>query len=190
MKILVTCPLGIGSLLASELKRLGEKPFGTFERGTWVETDLAGMYRINLHSRLANKVYLQIAAGEAKTFDELFEQVKKSSYGQWISNTNISIKVASRFSQLTSLRTIQSVAHKAVLESVKNFGKEESFTTDLLLILENNQLSLFLNTSGASLHQRGYRSQAGLAPLKENLAAAMVLLSGRKFRSPLRDPFC
>lgn len=190
MELLITCPFGLGSLLAQELKRLKLKPFGTFSTGTFVETDLSGLYQINLRSRLANKVYIQIAAGEARDFDQLFEKVKKSDYGQRTSNSKISIKVSSRNSQLTSLRSIQSVAHKAILESITHFAREGEETTELLLILENNQLSLFINSSGASLHQRGYREKTGLAPLKENLAAAMVLLSGRKFKSPLIDPFC
>lgn len=190
MKLLVSCPFGISSLLAQELKRLKFSPYETFPTGTFIETDLAGLYQVNLRSRLANKVYLQIASGEVRDFDQLFEKIKKSDYGQRSSNSKISIKVMTRNSQLSAQRSIQSVAHKAILESISHFSKEQSESTELLLILEKNQLSLFINSSGASLHQRGYRERTGLAPLKENLAAAMVLLSGRKFRSPLIDPFC
>ena len=62
MKLLVSCPAGLGSLLSSELKRLQLKPFNTVAKGSWVETDLEGLYKINLWSRLANKVYIQIAS--------------------------------------------------------------------------------------------------------------------------------
>ncbi len=190
MKLLVSCPAGLGRLLSSELKRLQLKPFNTFSKGSWVETDLEGLYRINLWSRLANKVYIQIASWEAKNFDQLFEIIKKSDYGQRSSNSNISLKVTSHHSQLSAQRAIQSVAHKALLEGITHFSKEQEYTEELLLLIEKDQATLLLNSSGPSLHQRGYRTQTGLAPLKENLAAALVLLSSWKFKSPLIDPFC
>ena len=190
MKLLVSCPAGLGSLLASERKRLQLKPFNTFSKGSWVETDLEGLYKINLWSRLANKVYIQIASWEVKNFDQLFEIIKKSDYGQRSSNSNISLKVTSHHSQLSAQRAIQSVAHKALLEGITHFSKEQEYTEELLLLIEKDQATLLLNSSGPSLHQRGYRTQTGLAPLKENLAAALVLLSSWKFKSPLIDPFC
>lgn len=190
MKLLISCPSGLGSLLASELKRLNFQPFETFARGTRVETDLAGLYTINIRSRLANKVYIQVASFQANNFDQLFEGVKKSDYGQRTNNSNLSLKVTTHGSLLSAPRAIQSVAHKALLDSIASFSRSESWTEELLLILENNQASLLLNSSGPSLHNRGYRTKAGLAPLKENLAAAMILLSSWKFKSPLIDPFC
>ena len=190
MKILVSCPAGLWSLLSSELKRLQLKPFNTFSKGSWVETDLEGLYKINLWSRLANKVYIQIASWEAKNFDQLFEIVKKSDYGQRSSNANLSLKVSSYDSQLSAQRAIQSVAHKALLESIKHFARTQEHTEELLLLIEKDQARLLLNSSGVSLHQRGYRKETGLAPLKENLAAALVLLSSWKFKSLLIDPFC
>lgn len=159
MKILVSCPAGLGSLLASELKRLGLKPFDTFAKGSWVESDLQGLYTINLWSRLANKVYIQIASGEAKSFDQLFEKVKKSDYGQRSSNSNLSLKVSTHNSQLSASRAIQSVAHKALLESIKHFAREQARQEELLLLIEKDEAKLLLNSSGASLHQRGYRKE-------------------------------
>ena len=189
MKLLITCSFWLGSLLAQELKRLKLVPFDTFSRGCWVETDLKGMYQINLWSRLANKVYIQLVSGEARTFDQLFDLIRKSDYSQRTSNTNITLKVNIQSSQLSSQRTVQSVAHKALLESIARIGKQQENTDELMLFLEKNQCWLYLNSSWKALYQRGYRTQAGSAPLKENLAAAMVLLSGWKFKSPLVDYF-
>lgn len=151
---------------------------------------MQGMMTINLRSRLANKVFIQLAEGKAETFDQLFDLVKKSDYGQFLSNTNLSFKVQSKHSQLSSLRTIQSVAHKALLESIAHFGKEEASASELFLNIENDIASLYLNTSGTALHQRGRRKQTWAAPLKENLAVALLLLAGWKFKAPLFDPFC
>lgn len=146
--------------------------------------------RINFFSRIANKVYLEIATWYAQNFDQLFDLVKKSNYSQYLSNSKISLKVQTKNSQLSSVRTIQSVAHKALLESIAQFWKEEPFSTDFFLMLEDNIAHLYLNTSGAALYQRWYRQQTGSAPIKENLAAAILLLSSWKFKSQLIDPFC
>ncbi|MCR5412012.1 MAG: hypothetical protein K6E76_03325 [Patescibacteria group bacterium] len=68
--------------------------------------------------------------------------------------------------------------------------QEEKSDFEIFLHLENDVLRVYLNTSGNSLHQRGWRKQTGPAPIKENIAAALVLLSGRKFSAPLIDPCC
>lgn len=97
------------------------------------------MYQINLWSRLANKVYIQLVSGEARTFDQLFDLIKKSDYPQRTSNTNITLKVNIQSSQLSSQRTVQSVAHKALLESIVRIGKQQENTDELMLFLEKNQ---------------------------------------------------
>ena len=190
MKLFISCPFWLGSLLAQELKKLWYTPFDTFQTWTFVVSDFSWMMNINYHSRIANKVYIQIAEWNAKTFDELFEIVKYSDYPQFSSNSNITIKAQSKNSQLNSLRTIQSISHKAVLESIKNFSYEEKREDDLLVILEKNKVIFYLNSSWKALYQRGYRKVTWEAPLKENIAASLLLLSGRKFKSPMYDYFC
>lgn len=190
MELLITSPFGLGSLLAQELKKLWFQPYGTFASGSFLRTDMQGMMTINLRSRLANKVFIQLAEGKAETFDQLFDLVKKSDYGQFLSNTKISLKVQTKHSQLSSSRSIQSIAHKALLESIQQFGQEREEVSELLLVIDKNLAKLYLNSSGPALHQRGYRLQTGTAPIKENLAAALLLLANWRFKSPLLDPFC
>lgn len=190
MKLLITCPFGLWSLLAQELKRLWFVPEETFQTWTFLTTDTKGMMKINYLSRLANKVYIQLATWEAKTFDELFNIVKHSDFSQFSSNTNISLKVEIKNSILSSTRTVQSVTHKAILENIAHFWKEETYTEELLLINTNNHVTLYINTSWKALYQRGYKKYNWEAPIKENLATALLLLSWRKFKSPLYDPFC
>lgn len=190
MKLLISCPFWLGSLLANELKKLHFQPFGTFASGTFVETNLEGLYQINLCSRIANKVWIQLTQGSTKTFDQLFDVIKKSSYGQRSTNSSLSIKVETHNSQLNAVRSIQSVAHKALLESISRSGKEKTESNELLLSIDRNISTLYLNSSWASLHQRWWRQTTGVAPMKENLAAALVILSWRKFKMPLFDPFC
>lgn len=190
MHLLISCPHGLWSLLAQELKKLWFQPQNTFQTWTFITSDMQGLMKINLRSRLANKVYLQIAEGRAENFDQLFNLIKSSDYGQFLSNTKLTLKVQSKHSQLSSLRTIQSVAHKALLDSITHFGKEEGGTAELFLNIDHNIARLYLNTSWTALHQRGRRKQTWAAPLKENIAVALLLLAGWKFKSPLFDPFC
>lgn len=190
MKLLVTCPFWLWSLLAHELKKLWFSPDSTFQTWTFVTTDMKWMMKINYHSRLANKVYLQLTEWKTTNFDELFNLIKKSNYSQYLSNTNVSIKVESKNSSLSSTRAIQSVSHKALLESISRFWIEGKHTNDLLLIITHDITKLYLNTSWSALYQRGYRKEVGEAPLKENLAAALLILSWWKFKYPLIDPFC
>lgn len=191
MKLLVTCPLGLWSLLSQEIKKLWYFPINTFQTWTFVETDYKGMLKINYLSRIANKVYIQIAEGSAKTFDELFEIVKISDYAQFSSNNNLSLKVeCNKSSILNSTRAIQSVAHKAILESITRFWKEEKYVEDLLLVNNHDYINLYLNSSWTALYQRGYKIKWWEAPLKENIAVALLLLAWWKFKAPLYDFFC
>ena len=190
MRLLITSPFWLWSLLAHEIKKIWYQPDSTFQTGTFVTCDMKGMMAINYHSRIANKVYIQLVEWKASTFDELFDLIKSSSYSQYLSNTNISIKAESKSSLLSSTRAIQSVSHKALLESIHHFWVEEKHIDDLLLIIEHNIARLYLNTSWFALYQRGYRKEVWEAPLKENLAAALLVLSWWKVKAPLIDPFC
>ena len=126
---------------------------------------------------------------EVTTFDELFDFVQSLSWKKYLQTDNISIKAISKTSQLSSERTIQSIVHKAILQSYSP-SQDDHFSEEIMVYLEHNHAKVMLNTSGVSLHQRGYRTQAGIAPLKENIAAAIVLLAGWKFKTPLIDPCC
>ena len=209
MQALITCPFGLVSLLSKEMKRLNIPIVAQHTTALLVETDGQGIPLINLRSRIANKVFLLMGEKEVMTFDALFDFVQSLAWKEYLQTDNISLKVTTKNSQLSAIRTLQSVAHKAILSSLQiplmrapheATGKGEkggsiqktppSSQVEIFLHLEENQAKMLLNTSGASLHQRGYRTQAGSAPLKENIAAAMVLLAGWKFKSPLIDPCC
>ena len=190
MKLLITCPFWLWSLLSHEIKKIGYLPESTFQTWTFVDCDMKGMMKINYHSRLANKVYIQLIEWKTTNFDELFDLIKSCNYSQFTSNTNISIKVESKNSLLTSTRAIQSVSHKALLESISKFWVEEKHINELLLVIDHNIAKLYLNTSWSALHQRWYKKEVWEAPLKENLAAALLILSWWKVKYPLVDPFC
>lgn len=196
--LLITCPYGLTSTLNQELKYLWYKPFDSYDTGTFLTTDLKGVQHINLRSRVASKVYLQLLAPtRCTTFDNLFSLTESIDRQKRLPSTaHISISVIANNSTLHAPKSMQSIAHKAVLQKLGNIenNREESETHeesfDIFLHLHDDRLSVYLNTSGRGLHERGYRKETGDAPLKENLAAALVLMSGRRRQQILRDPFC
>lgn len=139
------------------------------------------MAKINLRSRIANKVYIVLGTGIAPTFERLFEVVHRVDWSRYvIAKQPFIVNARSSNSLLTSLPSIQSMGKKAI--SKKLMGNDEWReedealpALDITLSIDNNNLHILLNTTGDSLHRRGYRTHTGEAPLKENLAAALIL---------------
>ncbi|MDR3168369.1 MAG: hypothetical protein LBU27_00995 [Candidatus Peribacteria bacterium] len=163
MNILITCPFGLSALLAKELKRLQITPVKTLDTAILATTDWKGIYTINLRSRLANKCYLILGESRITTFDQLFDFVGKLPRGEYLASSNLSIQVVSKHSQLSAEKSIQSVGHKAILNAltptITSPKTENTPISTVLFYLDHDQLKVCLNTSGASLHQRGWRNQ-------------------------------
>lgn len=202
--LLITCPFGLSSILWKEFKILWYHPQDTFPTWTFVQGDKSTIYDINLRSRIANKVYLQIwKLLDIKTFDQLFDFVNSLDYLQYFQPwQKIAISASSQNSQLSSIPSIQSIWQKAIIKKLdsgcklswqdrndkSDWGRQNSL--EIFIFLQNNICSVFLNTSWISLHNRWYRKQTVEAPIKENVAAWLILLSWRKFKEKLCDPFC
>lgn len=190
MKALITCPFGLSSILWKEIKKLNIPILESSSTFVIVETDIAGIYQLNLRSRIANKVYVVLWETKVHDFDQLFKTVSDIQREQRLPDDNISLNVVSKDSVLFATKSIQSVAHKAILNRLKLASAGHKIQSEIFLHLEKDNLRICLNTSGHSLHERGWRTQTWPAPLKENLAAGIVLLSWWRFKSSLRDPFC
>ncbi len=195
MRFFVSCPFGLSKLVQNELKYLGLTPHHSFETWVYVDGVFADMMRINLRSRIANKVYLEAAFGPCFDFDQLFDLVQKVDWKKYVNEgQNVIVSVHTKWSKLESTRTIQAITNKAIFKQISPDTKREidvqKESVEVFVMILNNQASIFINSSWAPLHQRGYRSQTGEAPLKENLAAALVVLSNWKYGSPFWDPFC
>lgn len=196
MRLLITCPFGFVSTLNQELKYLRFKPVDSFDTGTYVETDRQGMMTINLWSRIASKVYIQLQeAVFCDTFDNLFTLTQEIDRTQWLPATEfLAIQAHSFQSTLMSEKSLQSIVHKAILNQVMAQGTTLKTPTkdpyEIMVQLVNNKATLFLNTSGDGLHKRGYRLDQWAASLKENVAAGLILMSGRRRQQRLRDPCC
>ena len=194
--LIATAAMGLESIVAKEVRDLGYE--ATVANGKVIfDAPISAIPRCNLWLRTADRVKILVGKFQASTFDELFEQTKALPWESYIDETGqIPVSGKSIKSTLYSVPDCQAIVKKAVVERMKlKYGLinklEESgalYKTEIALL--KDEATLTIDTSGAGLHKRGYRVGQGEAPLKETLAAALVLLTNWKPDQPLIDPFC
>ena len=196
LQLIATCPMGLEAVVARELKLLGyEDQMTENGRVTFTGEELAKC-RTNLWLRTADRVLIKMGEFKATTFDELFEGTKALPWDQWIpEDGEFPAQGRSHKSQLSSVPACQGIVKKAMVEKMKERYHREWFPEDggryvAEVSLLNDIATLTLDTTGPSLHKRGYRKLVTEAPLKETLASAMILLSRWTPDRPLYDPFC
>ncbi len=194
--ITVTSASGIESVTAKELKSLGiENPKAIEGSFAFSGTDLT-IARLNMFLRTGERVYIKIGEFFADTFDMLFDGASNIPWENYLSSeSRIIVNGKSKKSQLFALSSCQSVIKKAILKRLENKFHTEIFPEDgsvfnIEFAINEDNVTLLLNTSGAGLHKRGYRELVGDAPIKETLACAMLLLSNMNADYPFIDPFC
>lgn len=209
MNFVLTCAPGLESILKKEVEIAGYKIIGSQPTFVRFQGDLSAIARMNIRSRVWNKLFLEIKQYQTPTFDTLFDMVQTIDRGMYIQNNPIIVTAQTRYSVLTSTPTIQSITKKSIVKKLLNKverlkdGKMERWMNDemlfedpnlqpveILVHIENDMCSILLNTTGESLHKRGYKQLTGDAPINESLAAGLVLLSWWKFSEPLYDFFC
>jgi len=197
-----TCPKGIEEVLYQELVSLGVKEAKQTRAGVHFKGNLETVYRVCLWSRLANRVLMVLAHFRAKTPDELYEKV--FSVVSWDDHMKVSGTLAVDFAEAGSRKFHSHYAKLRVKDAVvdqfnQRFADRPSINTEqpdvrLNVYLKRDMATLSLDLSGDSLHKRGYRADGGVAPLKENLAAAILVRSGWPEIAgnglPLVDPMC
>lgn len=187
----VTAASGIEAVTKKELTDLGYAPGGAEFGRIPFEGTFADAARCNLFLRTADRVYITICKFRAETFDELFDGIKAVNWRQILPEDAVAVVNAkSRGSKLFALSAIQRVVKKAIASAYTNGLKETAETYSFDVIVVNDEVTVALDASGTALHKRGYRTYVGDAPLRETLAAAIVLLSGWKPEYPFADPFC
>jgi putative N6-adenine-specific DNA methylase len=193
----VLCAVGAEKAVSNEIRKLGlqaaESGFGKVR----FRTDAPGLYRALMGLRCADRVLLEAAWFPAPDFDAFFKGVGSVPWEELIpSGMGLRVaKVRTNRSALTAETAIQAVAHKAAAERLcAKFGvsrlPQGGDDAELRVYIEKDKASVLLDISGDPLFKRGYRTEGGIAPLRETTAAAMVLLSGWKRKYPLYDPFC
>lgn len=196
LQIEVSAASGIEAVLKRELIKLGYEPSGANYGRIYIDGNLDDVYRCNLFLRTANRIRIVLGKFSATTFDELFNNVEKMPWQDIVTkDANIVINAKSIKSTLFALSAIQSITKKAVISSLqKHFHNckftEEGSTYDIEVSIIEDLATVTLDTTGESLHKRGYRTYLGGAPIRETLAAAMIELSVWNPDRPLIDPFC
>lgn len=187
---------GTEGLVSDELKSFHMNNVRAENGGVHFFTDFAGIVNTNIRSRISDRIFIILAEGQCLSFESLFQMVIKipwEFYAKGDEAFNFSCKCSR--SQLMSPRDCQSISKKALIERLKKAGKGSYFPENngelsIMLSVRNNNVKVLLNTSGAALSRRGYRTWNGEAPLRETLAAALVELSPWKPGLPLHDPCC
>ncbi|MCX7615507.1 MAG: class I SAM-dependent RNA methyltransferase [Clostridiales bacterium] len=196
LEMCTPCLFGLESIVGDELKRLNMQNVRV-ENGRVLffgkEEDIA---RANIRLRTAERVLLKIGEFKASTFNELFEGTKALSWENYIPKDGaFPVKGHSLNSKLESIPDCQSIIKKAVVERLKSkYGiqwfEETGAKYQIQFSVMKDVATLYLDTSGAGLHKRGYRAIGNEAPLRETLAAAMVHLSRYRGKDEFCDPFC
>jgi putative N6-adenine-specific DNA methylase len=196
LQLAATTTFGLETLVKSEIKRLGYELGPVRDGLIMFSGDENSLARANINLRCAERVLLIIKEFEARTFEELFENVKALPWHEWLpEDASFPVNAKSVKSQLVSLRACQSITKKAIVEKMKEKYSLSEFPETgneykILVSILQDKAIISLDTSGPGLHKRGYRDKAGEAPIKETLAAALVKLSRWRNNKPFLDPFC
>lgn len=196
MTFCVPCLFGLEGLVGDELRRLELSNVRVEDRRVFFEGDFAAMAKANLCCRMGERVMILLSEFDAHSFEDLFQGVKATPLEQFIPKDGaFPVKGYSLNSQLHSVPDCQAIVKKAAVTRLdEKYGlgwmPETGETYQLRFSIMKDHVELFLDTSGVSLHKRGYRREANLAPLHETMAAAMVNLARYRGRDFFWDPFC
>ena len=196
-ELVVPCHFGLEAVLKREIYDLGYE-IGRVEDGRITFTgDEEAICRANIFLRTAERVMIQVGRFKATTFEELFQGIKNLPWEEYIpEDGKFWVKKASSInSKLFSPSDIQSIAKKAMVERMKQKYHKEWFKEDgaaypVRIFLLKDEVTVALDTSGDSLHKRGYRTMTSKAPLTETLAASLIMLTPWRKDRILVDPFC
>lgn len=195
-QLIATAAMGLEALVAKEVRSLGYEC--TVENGKVVYTgDESAIARSNLWLRTADRIKIKVGEFKAFTFDELFEKTKALPWENYLpEDAEFPIIGKSVKSKLFSVSDCQSIVKKAVVERMKKHYKRSTWFEEtgalfrIEIALLKDVATITIDASGQGLHKRGYRTDQGEAPLKETLAAALVMLTNWSPDRPFLDPFC
>lgn len=197
IEYVVPCHFGLEAVLKREIQDLGYDIAQVEDGRVSFYGDELALCRANLFLRSAERILLKVGEFEARTFEELFQRTKQISWERYIpKNGKFWVtKAASVKSKLFSPSDIQSIMKKAMVERMKEhyhqkWFPEEGVEYPVRVFIKKDVVTVGIDTTGESLHKRGYRPQSGKAPISETLAAALVLLTPWRRDRILVDPFC
>ncbi len=197
MEWIAPCHFGLESVLKREIQDLGYEIVQVEDGRVTFAGGMDAVCRGNIFLRTAERILLKVGSFRAETFEELFERTKEIPWEEYIPQDGKFwvTKAASVKSRLFSPSDIQSIMKKAMVERLKTryriqWFPETGSSYPVRVFLMKDVVTVGLDTTGTSLHKRGYRPVAGKAPIAENLAAALIMLTPWKRDRILIDPFC
>lgn len=192
-----TCPRGLEALLVEELSAQHALKIVATDGGVSFEGNLETMYRVNLHSRIATRIMSRVTHGHYSTEEDIYKATFKLNWPSWFKvNQTIRVKVTGVKCPLKSLDFVTLRIKDAVCDRFREEGALRPSVSvrdpDVRIhaYLTEDQYQLYLDTSGAPLYQRGFRDVSVIAPLRENLAAGIIMLSSWVPGKPFLDPMC
>jgi putative N6-adenine-specific DNA methylase len=194
--LIATSAMGLEALVAKEVRSLGYEC--QVDNGRILfQGDEKAIAKSNLWLRTADRIKLKIGEFKATTFDELFEKTKALPWENFLpENAEFPVSGKSVKSKLFSVSDCQAIVKKAIVERMKKHYKKEGWFEEngplfkIEVSLHKDIALLTIDTSGSGLHKRGYRVGQGEAPIKETLAASLVMLTNWTPDRPFVDPFC
>ena len=196
-ELIAPCHFGLEAVLKKEIQNLGYEIVEVEDGRVTFAGPASAIARANIGIRTSERILLKCGQFKAVTFDELYEGIKHIPLARiiprdgrfWVT------KATTNKSKLFSETSIQSIAKKAMVESMSNTYHINRFTEDgedypVRIFIKKDIVTVGLDTTGISLHKRGYRTLVGKAPISETLAAALIMLTPWKADRLLIDPFC
>ena len=197
MELIAPCHFGLEAVLKREIYDIGYDIIKVEDGRITFAGDEEAIARANIFLRTTERVLLKVGEFKAVTFEELFEKTKELPWEEWIPEDGKFwvTKASSVKSQLFSPSDIQSIMKKAIVERMKakyrkNWFEEDGNQYPIRVFLHKDIVTIGIDTTGNSLHKRGYRLAQSRAPISETLAAALIQLTPWKKDRILVDPFC
>ncbi|MDE7242581.1 MAG: class I SAM-dependent RNA methyltransferase [Oscillospiraceae bacterium] len=192
----IPCLFGLEGLVGDEVRRLGLKDVHVENGRVVCQGTSAGLPRLNINLRCGERVLLQLGSFPARSFEALFQETAALPWEEFVPlGGQFPVKGYALDSQLHSVPDCQRIIKKAAAKRLgQKYGMErvpeDGAKYQIQFAILRDQCTVYLDTSGAGLHKRGYRAVGVEAPLRETLAAGMVQLSRFRGKDPFRDPFC
>lgn len=197
MEFIAPCHFGLEAVLKREITDLGYEIVSVEDGRVTFRGGAEALVRANIFIRTAERIMLKVGSFRAVTFDELFEGTKALPWEEMIPKDGKFwvTKATTNKSKLFSGSDIQSIVKKAIVDRLKgiyhiNWFEENGAEYPIRVFILKDIVTIALDTSGVSLHKRGYRQLVGKAPISETLAAALIMLTPWNKDRILVDPFC
>ena len=195
--LFVTCTRGLEAPLSQELEQIKCQDIRAVDGGVACKGGMEQVYRINLHSRTASRVLLRLTKSGYRNEQDIYKAAKNIRWTDWFDlEQTFKVKVEGKRAQVKSLDFVGLKIKDAVCDVFRDAcGARPSvgkIRPDIRIhaFIDERDIQIFIDTSGEALFKRGYRQDTGEAPMRENLAAGLLLLAGYNGTQPFQDPFC